>query len=205
MTARGVAGARGGRPVFEGVNLSLAPGEAVVLRGANGAGKTTLLRILAGLAGPSAGAIEFDGPDMNGDPPTAATASVYLGHLDGAKGPMSVDRNLAFWAQLYGRRGAPFDDVKERLFLSDLGRRPAATLSAGQRRRLGLARALVSGRPVWLLDEPTASMDSPSAARVAEIIQAHCASGGSALIATHEPMALAGERAFRMAAIGDAP
>ncbi|MBI1392571.1 MAG: heme ABC exporter ATP-binding protein CcmA [Alphaproteobacteria bacterium] len=200
LIAEGVAGARGGRLVFEGVDLVVAPGEAVVLRGANGAGKTTLLRLLAGIATPAAGRVSFQGPASNGEPPNAATACVFVGHENAAKGPWTVDRNLAFWADLYGERAVDIDDVKARLFLSGLGERQAGALSAGQRRRLGLARALVSARTIWLLDEPTASMDAQSAARVADAIRDHCAAGGSAIVATHEPIDLPDARAFRMAA-----
>ncbi|MEO1013635.1 MAG: heme ABC exporter ATP-binding protein CcmA [Pseudomonadota bacterium] len=203
LTAEGVAGARGGRTVFEGVDLTVSAGEAVILRGANGAGKTTLLRILAGLAKPAAGTLALEGAAINGDAPTPATTAVFIGHLDAAKGAMTVDQNLQFWAKLYGGQ-ASIADIKNWLFLADLSDRPAATLSAGQRRRLGLARALVSQRPIWLLDEPTASMDARSAARVADIIKAHCAAGGIAIVATHEPIDLPDARAFRMAAIGEA-
>ncbi|MEM1396730.1 MAG: heme ABC exporter ATP-binding protein CcmA, partial [Pseudomonadota bacterium] len=179
---------------------TLSPGDAIILRGANGAGKTTLLRILAGLAAPEAGPIEFATDVALPDPVTAADACVFVGHLNATKAAESVSQNLAFWSALYGNPLKDFDVVKQRLHLMELSDRPAAALSAGQHRRLGVARALVSRRPIWLLDEPTASMDIDSAQLVAEVIDQHCEQGGSVIVATHEPLDLANAKAFRMRA-----
>ncbi len=180
MTLRveGLAVARGGVPVLDGLSFAVEPGAALILRGPNGAGKTTLLRTLAGLAPPLAGRIDI--------PPESAA---YASHADGIKATLSVQENLRFWSDLYGR---PWDDaVLDDFDLQPLRHRPAGTLSAGQSRRLGLARLGVIGRSVLLLDEPTVSLDTVSMARFAGWLRdRHLASGGLAVIATHLPMGL---------------
>lgn len=168
--------ARGGIIVLSHVNLHLHGGEAMILRGPNGAGKTTLLRTLAGLQAPAGGTI--DAPE---------DAIAYAAHLDGLKATLTVRENLTFWAQIHRH---PVGDALARMELSDLADRPAGSLSAGQKRRLGLARLLVTGRPIWLLDEPTVSLDAASATRFADVMRAHLAGGGAALIATHVDLGL---------------
>ncbi len=168
---------RGGVPVLEGVSFTLGPGEALVLRGPNGSGKTTLLRTIAGLQPAAGGRIEL-----------AEDAVAYGAHADGLKATLSVAENLAFWAAIYGT-----DDVDTALdtyALRGLAGRPAQNLSAGQKRRLGLARLLVTGRPIWVLDEPTVSLDADSVAMFGRAVGAHLAGGGSALIATHIDLGL---------------
>lgn len=172
-----LAVSRGGLTVLEGVSFGLRPGRALVLRGANGIGKTTLLRSLAGLQPPVAG--------QNGIP---AEAIAYASHADGLKATLSVTENLGFWAAVYGT-GDPGAAI-DRMNLAALRDRPAANLSAGQKRRLGLARLLVSGRPVWMLDEPTVSLDAASVALFAGVVRDHLAGGGAALIATHIDLGL---------------
>ena len=170
---------RGGVPVLAGLSIAVAPGEALVLRGPNGVGKTTLLRVMAGLQAPLAGQIEME-------PETAA----YASHADGVKATLTVRENLAFWADLYGQRldegvFAAFD-------LERLAERMAGTLSAGQKRRVGLARLAVIGRRVLLLDEPTVSLDAASVGLFAGWLRdAHLARGGVAVIATHIDLGLA--------------
>lgn len=173
-----LAVARGGLTVLEGVGFTLAPGAALVLRGANGIGKTTLLRTLAGLQPAVRGRI--------GLPPEAIA---YAAHADGLKATLTVTENLAFWAAIHGTQGV--DAAVARMNLAALRDRPAANLSAGQKRRLGLARLLVSGRPVWMLDEPTVSLDTASVALFADVMRGHLAACGSALIATHIDLGLA--------------
>jgi heme exporter protein A len=170
---------RGGVPVLEGLSFALEPGQALILRGPNGIGKTTLLRVLAGLQPPLAGAVRM-----------APEAGAYASHADGVKATLTVAENLAFWAALHGR---PFDPaVLEDFGLAGLAGRLAGTLSAGQRRRAGLARLAVIGRPVLFLDEPTVSLDAASVALfTAWLGGRHLARGGVALIATHVPLALA--------------
>ncbi|MEM6305622.1 MAG: heme ABC exporter ATP-binding protein CcmA [Pseudomonadota bacterium] len=164
--------ARGGVPVLTGVRFDLARGQAAVLRGPNGAGKTTLLRALAGLQPATAGVISLDPED-----------TAYAGHADGIKSTLTVSENLRFWARIFGQRDiAP---ALQAYGLEPLAERPAGALSAGQKRRLGLARLLVAGRALWLLDEPTVSLDTAAVAMFAATLSAHLTSGGSALIATH--------------------
>ncbi|WP_339766207.1 heme ABC exporter ATP-binding protein CcmA [uncultured Pseudosulfitobacter sp.] len=169
--------ARGGVPVLAGVSLSLMPGQALVLRGANGSGKTTLLRTIAGLQ-----------PALAGTVTGAEDRIAYAGHADGLKAMLSVAENLSFWAAVFGTR-----DVARALdafALEPLADRLAGTLSAGQKRRLGLARLLVTGRPIWVLDEPTVSLDASAVALFADAVRAHLAQGGMALIATHIDLGL---------------
>lgn len=177
ISVRGLAVSRGGRRAVEGVDFDLAAGEALILRGPNGIGKTTLLRTVAGLQPATEGSIQAD-PD----------AIAYAAHADGLKGALSVAENLRFWREVFG--GPPIDRAVAAMNLSDLVSRPAAMLSAGQKRRLGLARLLVTGRPVWVLDEPTVSLDAGSVALFADAVRAHLAQGGAALMATHIELGL---------------
>lgn len=172
--------ARGGLPVVTGVNLRLKPGQALILRGPNGAGKTTLLRTIAGLQPPLSGSIE-------GGEDTIA----YAGHADGLKAMLSVTENLMFWAQVFGHTG--IDSAMAAFDLHALAGRLAGTLSAGQKRRLGLARLLVTGRAIWVLDEPTVSLDKDAVGLFAAAVRGHLAQGGAALIATHIDLGLEAE------------
>lgn len=167
--------ARGGVTVLEGVSFRLSPGAVLVLRGANGIGKTTLLRSLAGLQPAVAGQIE-------------AGELAYSGHADGLKAMLTVTENLEFWAAVNGVGGV--DAALAAMNLQALRHRRAADLSAGQKRRLGLARLLVTGRAIWLLDEPTVSLDAASVALFGAVLRSHLGQGGSALIATHIDLAL---------------
>lgn len=168
---------RGGLPVLEGLNFELPPGQALVVRGPNGIGKTTLLRTLAGLQPPMRGQI-------TGNEDTIA----YAGHADGIKPTLSVRENLSFWASVFGIK-----DITPALLaydLEELSERAAGTLSAGQKRRLGLSRLLVTGRPIWMLDEPTVSLDTNAVEMFAQAVHKHLAAGRSALIATHIDLGL---------------
>lgn len=164
--------ARAGLPVLEGLSFDVAPGQALILRGANGIGKTTLLRTIAGLQPPVSGQILGAGEQV-----------AYAGHADGIKPTLNVAENLAFWADIFGQRDiGPALAAFELKALSD---RRAGALSAGQKRRLGLARLLVTGRAIWILDEPTVSLDTGAVEMFVAAIVSHLGQGGSALIATH--------------------
>lgn len=169
--------ARGGVPVLAGVRFSLDPGQALVLRGPNGIGKTTLLRALAGLSPPVSGRIEM-----------AEGAGAYASHADGIKLALTVTENLSFWAQVYGTELT--EDVFAAFDLTALRDRQAGTLSAGQKRRTGLARLALVGRPILFLDEPTVSLDRFAVQMFADFLRGHMASGGAAVIATHIDLGL---------------
>jgi heme exporter protein A len=172
-----LACARGPAQILAGVTFAVAPGQALILRGPNGAGKTTLLRTLAGLTPPISGTIE-----------AAPDSIAYSAHADGLKAQMTVAENLAFWAGVFGTRDpAP---AIEAFNLAPLLDRRAGEMSAGQKRRLSLARLVVSARQIWCLDEPTVSLDAENVARFAAAVKAHLAGGGSAVIATHIDLGL---------------
>ncbi|WP_040605135.1 heme ABC exporter ATP-binding protein CcmA [Sagittula stellata] len=177
MRVSGLGVARGGVPVLEGLTFEVGPGKALVLRGPNGSGKTTLLRTIAGLQ-----------PPLEGEIAGAGERIAYAAHSDGLKSMLTVTENLRFWAQVFGT-----EDISRAINAFDLiplRDRLAGSLSAGQKRRLGLARLMVTGRPVWVLDEPTVSLDAASVALFADAVRAHLAGGGSALMATHIDLGL---------------
>lgn len=177
LSVTDLACARGGVTVLEGVSFTLERGLSLILRGPNGIGKTTLLRTLAGLQPATAGQVSLP-----------AESIAYAAHADGLKATLTVAENLRFWAAVYGT-GAT-EAAMQAMNLAALRDRPAQNLSAGQKRRLGLARLLVTGRPLWVLDEPTVSLDAASVALFAGVVRGHLAAGGAALIATHIDLGL---------------
>jgi len=179
---------RGGRVVFRSLKFSLSRGSALALEGANGAGKTSARRIVAGLLTPSAGSISFRDSDRTiTDSEERGNFIAWLGHLDGIKNQLSVRENAEFFAALYASDG-DVDAILERVGLARALALPAQYLSAGQRRRLALARLVLSNRPLWLLDEPLAALDRAGKALIAELMSEHCGSGGMVLAATHDPL-----------------
>jgi heme exporter protein A len=183
-----LAGRRGEKLLFEGLSLTLGPGAIAELRGPNGAGKTTLLLIVAGVLRPAAGRVRIEGGDPDGRPETGIC---YLGHRAAIKGRLSVAENLSFWAALTGAARPEIAPALETVGLAAIAGLDAGLLSAGQTRRLALARLIVAGRPVWLLDEPTASLDAEGEALVARLIEDHLRRGGLVLAATHHGLGLA--------------
>lgn len=183
LTVTDLSCARGAAQVLAGVSFSVGAGEALILRGPNGAGKTTLLRTLAGLTPPLGGSIDC-----------APETIAYAGHADGLKAQLTVTENLRFWAGAFGVRD--IDPALNAFDLHPLADRRAGEMSAGQKRRLSLARLLVTGRPLWCLDEPTVSLDTENVARFAKAIEAHLATGGAAIIATHIDLGLPSARTF---------
>ncbi|MGI3210571.1 heme ABC exporter ATP-binding protein CcmA [Roseovarius tibetensis] len=178
--------ARGGIPVLEGVGFTLCAGQALVLRGPNGIGKTTLLRTIAGLQ-----------PPLSGQVTTPEDSLVYAGHADGIKPTLTVVENLCFWAQAFGT--TDISPALSAFDLAPLSQRASGALSAGQKRRLGLARLLVTGRMIWILDEPTVSLDTDAVAMFTAAVRAHLACGGIALIATHIDLGLSEARVLDVA------
>lgn len=177
LAVHDLAVARAGVPVLQGVSFALELGRALVLRGPNGIGKTTLLRTIAGLQPPLQGRVE-----------AAPDSITYAAHADGVKATLTVAENLTFWARVFGTDavGAAVD----RMALRELADRRASNLSAGQKRRLGLARLLVSGRAIWVMDEPTVSLDVASVQLFGAVVRDHLDAGGAALIATHIDLGL---------------
>lgn len=191
---------RGTRTVIAALTFTANAGEALLLTGPNGAGKTTLIRTIAGFIAPSAGTIALKGDEGDRD---IAELCHYVGHLTGVKANLTAAQNLAFWAQYLrgedtGVVAERVDEALDAFGLLALADYPASLLSAGQKRRLGLARLLVASRPIWLLDEPTVSLDAASTALLAGIIQRHLAADGLVIAATHLPLGLDEPRYLRL-------
>jgi heme exporter protein A len=198
LCGRGVTCVRGGRVVFAGLDFEAAAGEVLAVTGANGSGKTSLLRLIAGLLMPAEGSVALEGGEAE---LTLAEQAHYLGHRDALKPALSVMENLSFWRDFLGGEIA---DVRESLAavgIDHAAHLPATYLSAGQRRRLSLARLLAVRRPVWLLDEPTAALDAAGQELFAGLMRDHLADGGLIVAATHGPLGIAA----RELKIGGAP
>jgi len=187
LEASDLACFRGGRQVFSGVSFAVRVGEALLITGPNGAGKSSLLRLVAGLLRPSAGTLGLDG----GDPElTIAEQAHYLGHQDALKPALSVLENLDFWARFLGGRATDLSSTLADVGLGAIAGLPAAYLSAGQRRRLSIARLIAVKRPLWLLDEPTTALDVTAQAMLAGLMRAHLRGGGLIVAAVHGPIGL---------------
>lgn len=186
LTAQSLACRRGGRQVFEDLDLALAAGEALVLRGPNGSGKSSLLRLLAGLLRPLAGVIAWAGDPIG---PEHRARLHYVAHSDALKPALTPRESLAFASALAGGPGR-VQAALEAFGLGGLAELPCRLLSAGQRRRAALARLVASPRPLWLLDEPGVGLDRESRGRLEAAIAAHRAGGGIAVVATHGDVAV---------------
>jgi len=198
ISASNLSCIRGDREVFSGVNLSVSSGEVLAVVGPNGAGKSSLLRIIAGLVRMTLGQLRLDG----GDPElTIPEQAHYVGHQDALKPSLSVTENLTFWARYLGTNPIAVTGALEAVGLAAIRDLPAGYLSAGQRRRLSIARLLAVRRPIWLLDEAASALDAGAQARLIELMRSHLAGGGLILAATHAPLGLDGVQELRL---GDA-
>jgi heme exporter protein A len=195
LSASDLACRRGGRDVFAGISFAVAAGEALTISGRNGAGKSSLLRMVVGLLRIAAGRIALEG----GDPElTLGEQAHYLGHQDALKPALSVAENLRFWSRFLDAPTADVDQTLAAVGLETLADLPAAYLSAGQRRRLSIARLLGVKRPIWLLDEPASTLDSAAQHRLSEFMRAHLTAGGLILAATHGTLGLNGAQDLRL-------
>lgn len=192
LTASGLSLSRGPRQLIADLSFSLAAGSAMLMRGANGCGKTSLLRVLAGLASADRGNVECQGRTLRPFAPEWRRNVIYAGHSDAIKHDFSAAENLAVLLAFDGVEVAPaaFDQALEKVQLHDRRHLPAHKLSQGQKRRIGLARLLLSQKPLWLLDEPTNALDAEGVELFADIVHQHLQQGGMACIATHLPLEL---------------
>ena len=180
---------RGGREVFSGLDFAASAGELLAITGANGSGKTSLLRLIAGLLVASGGSVELEG---GGAELSLAEQAHYLGHRDALKPALSVAENLSFWRDFLGGEIGDGGRCLAAAGLDHAAHLPAAYLSAGQRRRLSIARLLVVRRPVWLLDEPTSALDAAGQALFVRLMRDHLTGGGIIIAATHAPLGIDG-------------
>jgi len=187
LSGRGVRCIRGGREVFSGLDFEASSGEALAVTGANGSGKTSLLRLIAGLLTLSGGSIDLDGGDTE---LTLAEQAHYLGHRDALKPALSVMENLWFWRDFLGGEASDAGESLAAIGLDHAAQLPAAYLSAGQRRRLSIARLLAVRRPIWLLDEPASALDAAGQTMFAALMGDHLKRGGLIVAATHAPLGL---------------
>lgn len=198
LVAENLSGERGGEPVFEDIDFSVEEGESLVVTGPNGSGKSTLLRVIAGFLPAAGGSVRIaEGGEAF---PSIASACHYLGHQNAMKTALTVGENLAFWRRFSGGGRFEIAAALDAVGLGGIGHLPFGYLSTGQRRRAAIAKLLVSHRPVWLLDEPTAGLDKSSEDRFADLMKAHCTGGGIVVAATHLPLGLARAKTLDMGA-----
>jgi heme exporter protein A len=196
LIAEELTGERGDDDVFSGISFDLSEGQSLIVTGPNGAGKSTLLRVIAGLLPAAKGSVRIEG---GGEAwPTVGAASHYLGHQNAMKTALTVAENLRFWREFSGAPRLALDEALDMVGLGGIGHLPFGYLSTGQRRRAAIARLLVSHRPVWLLDEPTAGLDAASEAQFGALMNAHLSDGGIIIAATHVALGIEGAAALRM-------
>jgi heme exporter protein A len=200
LVAEGLSAKRGEDLIFQDISFDVARGEALVVKGPNGSGKSTLLRVLAGLLPAVSGTVRLDGAAHPIERP--AEACHYLGHRNAMKRELSVEENLDFWKRflgdLPGGAGMTVEAATHAVGLGGIAHLPFGYLSAGQQRRMAMAKLLVSWRPVWILDEPTAALDVAAETMFAGLVNSHIRSGGIALAATHQPLGLGVTRELHM-------
>lgn len=195
LSASELACWRGGREIFARVSFSIGPGEALAVHGRNGAGKSSLLRLVVGLVRVAGGRLTLEG----GDPELSIGEQAhYLGHQDALKPSLSVGENLKFWSRFLGATSTDIGEPLANVGLAALADLPAGYLSAGQRRRLSIARLLAVKRPIWLLDEPASSLDAAARQRLGEFMAAHLGSGGLIIAATHGELGIDGAKELRL-------
>lgn len=196
LVAENLAGERGGETIFSDLSFELSSGEALVVTGPNGSGKSTLLRIMCGLLAPEEGQITLfeDAAAQH-----VSAACHYLGHHNSMKPALSVRENLLFWQKFNGAASLELDDALEAVDLAGIENLPFGYLSTGQKRRVSIAKLLVSHRPLWIVDEPTAGLDKASETRFAELMRDHMREGGMVIAATHIALGLEGVKTLDMA------
>jgi heme exporter protein A len=192
---KGVEKYFGGTHVIRGVDIEIEDGQFAVLVGPSGCGKSTLLRMIAGLVHIAGGRLELDGGEADA---SIGEQSHYIGHQDSVKPSLTVGENLKFWARYLGAIESTIDSALQAVELAPLADLPAAYLSAGQRRRLSIARLVAVPRPLWLLDEPTSALDVPSQNRLADLMRSHLAGGGMIVAAAHGPIGLERARELKI-------
>lgn len=199
LLAEGLSARRGDDLIFCDIAFAIASGEGLVVKGPNGSGKSTLLRVVAGLIAPEAGQVRIDSSQPV---ERVAEACHYLGHRNAMKRELTVAENLDFWRRFLGDRpggtGLAAGAAAEAVGLGGIAHLPFGYLSAGQQRRMAMAKLLVAWRPVWILDEPTAALDAAAEDMFAGLAAAHLAGGGIAIVATHQPLGLEGVQELRM-------
>lgn len=200
LVAEGLSARRGEDLIFQDISFEIASGEALVIKGANGSGKSTLLRVLAGLLPVEKGSVNLLAAAQPVE--RLSEAAHYLGHRNAMKRELTVDENLSFWKAFFGDfaggAGVSVDEAAESVGLGGIVHLPFGYLSAGQQRRMAMAKLLVAWRPVWILDEPTAALDAAAETMFAGLVTAHLARGGIAIAATHQPLGLEGVKKLRM-------
>ena len=196
LIAENLGAERGGEPVFSGVSFGLGDGEGLVVTGPNGSGKSTLLRVVAGLLPAAQGVIRLEGGGEEWPQPQAACH--YLGHQNAMKTALSVEENLRFWREFCGAPHMEIAEALDMVGLPQVASLPFGYLSTGQKRRIAIAKLLVSYRPVWLLDEPTAGLDAASEKQFSALMAAHLDDGGIIVAATHIPLGLEGVGDLRL-------